>query len=104
MPMEEDSTDRNMETQELDDTQKVYSDIESQDFVDGIMKIGPPDLDVSPNFFLSFKLFHNIHNQYGNFRKQHIARISNRKKYHLENYARLEYIKQKSLIFKSLIH
>lgn len=57
MPMEEDSTERNMETQELDDTQRVYSDIESHDFVDGIMKIVPPDLDVSPNCFLSFKFF-----------------------------------------------
>ncbi|KAL1199191.1 Transcription factor E2FB [Cardamine amara subsp. amara] len=52
MPMEEDSTERNMETQEIDDTQKVYSDIESQDFVDGIMKIGPPDLDIGEDYWL----------------------------------------------------
>jgi transcription factor E2F3 len=55
MPMKEESTERNMETQEVDDTQRVYSDIESHDFVDGIMKIVPPDLDVSPNCFLSLK-------------------------------------------------
>lgn len=58
MPMEEDSSDKNMETQEVDDTQRVYSEIESHDFVDGIMKIVPPDLDVSPNFFFNFKLFY----------------------------------------------
>ncbi|KFK26334.1 hypothetical protein AALP_AA8G234300 [Arabis alpina] len=52
MPMEEDSTDKNTETQELDDTQKVYSDIESQDFVDGIMKIVPPDLDMDVDYWL----------------------------------------------------
>lgn len=62
MPMEEDSTDKNRETQDLDDTQRVYSDIESQDFVDGIMKIVPPDLDVSPNFFFSYKLSPQLHN------------------------------------------
>ncbi|CAH8271845.1 unnamed protein product [Arabidopsis lyrata] len=51
MPMEEDSTERNMETQELDDTQRVYSDIESHDFVDGIMKIVPPDLDLGVDYW-----------------------------------------------------
>lgn len=73
MPMEEDSTERNMEAQELDDTQRVYSDIESHEFVDGIMKIVPPDLDVSPNCFI----------------KQHIARKSNQQISYIENYARL---------------
>ena len=58
VPVKEDSTVKNIETQEVDDTQRVYSDMESQDFVDGIMKIVPPDLDVSPNFFFRFQLFH----------------------------------------------
>lgn len=58
VPIGEDSTIKNMETQEVDDTQRVYSDMESHDFVDGIMKIVPPDLDVSPNFF-NLKLFRN---------------------------------------------
>ncbi|XP_010421010.1 PREDICTED: transcription factor E2FB [Camelina sativa] len=52
MPMEEDSTGRKMEIQELDDTQRVYSDIESHDFVDGIMKIVPPDLDMGVDYWL----------------------------------------------------
>ncbi|CAH2072188.1 unnamed protein product [Thlaspi arvense] len=52
MPMEEDSTDINTETQEVDDTQRVYSDIESHDFVDGIMKIVPPDLDMDVDYWL----------------------------------------------------
>ncbi|CAN8252551.1 unnamed protein product [Cochlearia groenlandica] len=52
MPMEEDSTDKNMETQEVDDTQRVYSDIESHDFVDGIMKIVAPDLDMDVDYWL----------------------------------------------------
>nr|AAM90620.1 E2F-related transcription factor 1 [Noccaea caerulescens] len=52
MPMEEDSSDKNMETQEVDDTQRVYSEIESHDFVDGIMKIVPPDLDMDVDYWL----------------------------------------------------
>ncbi|XP_024011853.1 transcription factor E2FB isoform X2 [Eutrema salsugineum] len=52
MPMEEDSTDKNLETEEVDDTQRVYSDIESHDFVDGIMKIVPPDLDMDVDYWL----------------------------------------------------
>jgi transcription factor E2F3 len=51
MPMKEESTERNMETQEVDDTQRVYSDIESHDFVDGIMKIVPPDLDMGVDYW-----------------------------------------------------
>ena len=64
MPMKEDITVKNMETQEVDDTQRASSEIESHDFVDGIMKIVPPDLDVSPNFFFLKKLkwFHYLHN------------------------------------------
>ena len=66
----EDSKDKNIETQEVDDTQRVHSDIESHEFVDGIMKIVPPDLDVSPNFF-SLKLFHHMH-----IRRQHIGQAN----------------------------
>ncbi|CAN6812052.1 unnamed protein product, partial [Brassica oleracea] len=51
VPVKEDST-KNIETQEVDDTQRVYSDMESQDFVDGIMKIVPPDLDMDVDYWL----------------------------------------------------
>ncbi|XP_013682231.1 transcription factor E2FB [Brassica napus] len=52
VPVKEDSTVKNIETQEVDDTQRVYSDMESQDFVDGIMKIVPPDLDMDVDYWL----------------------------------------------------
>ncbi|XP_018476917.1 transcription factor E2FB-like isoform X2 [Raphanus sativus] len=52
VPIGEDSTIKNMETQEVDDTQRVYSDMESHDFVDGIMKIVPPDLDMDVDYWL----------------------------------------------------
>ncbi|KAL0647263.1 hypothetical protein Bca4012_045554 [Brassica carinata] len=52
MPMKEDITIKNMETQAVDDTQRVSSDIESHDFVDGIMKIVPPDLDMDVDYWL----------------------------------------------------
>ncbi|KAJ0261322.1 Transcription factor E2FB [Hirschfeldia incana] len=48
----EDSTSKNMETQEVDDVKRVYSDIESHDLVDGIMKIVPPDLDMDVDYWL----------------------------------------------------
>ncbi|CAF2120710.1 unnamed protein product [Brassica napus] len=51
VPME-DSKDKNIETQEVDDTQRVHSDIESHEFVDGIMKIVPPDLDMDVDYWL----------------------------------------------------
>lgn len=95
MPMEEDSTERNLEAQELDDTQRVYSDFESHEFVDGIMKIVPPDLDVSPNCFPCFKIFQS---QFRNFIKQHIARNSNQQISYIENYARL------NSLFNCMLH
>ncbi|KAH0906940.1 hypothetical protein HID58_038767 [Brassica napus] len=52
MPMKEDITVKNMETQEVDDTQRASSEIESHDFVDGIMKIVPPDLDMDVDYWL----------------------------------------------------
>ncbi|KAL0735333.1 hypothetical protein Bca4012_011543 [Brassica carinata] len=52
MPMKEDITVRNMETQEADDSQRASSEIESHDFVDGIMKIVPPDLDMDVDYWL----------------------------------------------------
>ncbi|KAL0709877.1 hypothetical protein Bca4012_016855 [Brassica carinata] len=52
VPVVEDNTGKNIETQEVDDTQRVYSDIESHDFVDGIMKIVPPDLDMDVDYWL----------------------------------------------------
>ncbi|CAH8333440.1 unnamed protein product [Eruca vesicaria subsp. sativa] len=48
----DDSTGKHIEKQEVDDTRRVYSDIESHDFVDGIMKIVPPDLDMDVDYWL----------------------------------------------------
>ncbi|KAF8113342.1 hypothetical protein N665_0050s0002 [Sinapis alba] len=52
MPVKEDITVKNMETQEADDIRRASSEIESHDFVDGIMKIVPPDLDMDVDYWL----------------------------------------------------